>query len=383
MPVSIPSANPAYSLQSVLSAQLQLLTDVAAETSGTQFSTGTSSDPSGAAIYNFLTTQAAGADTANENISDASDAINVAQGATSTIQSSLSTINNLAIEANNGFNSPSDNAALQAEATQLTQGINQIAGETNFNGTELLNGTNSGTTPATAASATITNNDAVGAGGAVLSSASSSGATTSGTFTATVDASGNADVTYTDSTTQATTAVGSFAAGSSTTFNGTTLTFGNFSASDAGQTATVQATAATAGSTAPTVTVQSGASEGQTTSVSLPNATTTGLGITNIDLSNPASATNTEGQISGAEASLGASDASLGAQSASLSYALQNNDVLSNNLTSSASAIGDTSEASASISSNLSSIQQQISIAVLARANADAGHLSSFLSQYA
>jgi hypothetical protein len=31
----------------------------------------------------------------------------------------------------------------------------------------------------------------------------------------------------------------------------------------------------------------------------------------------------------------------------------------------------------------LASIQQQISIAVLARANTDAGHLSSFLSQYA
>jgi flagellin len=115
----------------------------------------------------------------------------------------------------------------------------------------------------------------------------------------------------------------------------------------------------------------------------LPNATTTGLGITNIDLSTPASATNTEGQISGAETALGGADASLGAQSAALSAAFDNNNVLSNNLTASASAIGDTQEAASVTASNLSSLQSQISVAVLARANTDAGHLNSFLSQYA
>jgi flagellin len=383
MSVGIPSANPAYSLQSVLSAQLQLLTTVAAETSGTKFSTSVSSDPSGAAIYNFLTAQAQGADTANQNISDASNAIDVAQGATSTIQTVLSQVNSLAIEANNGFNSPADNAALQAQVTQSTQEINQIAGETNFNGVPLLNGTNSGTTPATPAAATVTNNDATNAGGGVVSSASASGASTSGTFNVTVNGSGTADVTYTDSTTQSTSVVGSFAAGSSTTYNGTTISFGAFSASDAGSSATIQATAATAGSTAPSVTIQSGANEGQTTSISLPNATTTGLGITNLDVTNAASATNTEGQVSAAQAALGQGDANLGAQSDGLGYAFQNNATLSNNLTASASAIGDTNTAQAVTASNQASIQQQISIAVLARANADAGHLSSFLSQYA
>ena len=345
--------------------------------------TNASVDPAGLAIFNNLSTQAQGADTANQNITDASNAINVAQGATSTIQTDLSSINNLAIEANNGFNSPSDNAALQAQANQLTQEINQVAGQTNFNGTQLLNGSTSGNTPATAAAATITNNDQVGGGGAVLSSASASGATTSGTFSATVNAQGTVDVQFTDSTTQQTSVVGTLAAGASTTYNGTTLTVGNVSASDAGQSATVQTTAATAGSTAPTATIQSGANAGQTTNVTFANATTTGLGITNVDLSNPASATNAEGQISGAQAALNSANASLGAQSDALSYALQNNDTLSNNLTASASAIGDTNVANSVSSSNLSNLQQQISIAVLARANADAGHLSSFLSQYA
>jgi flagellin len=190
-------------------------------------------------------------------------------------------------------------------------------------------------------------------------------------------------VTYQDSTTQTSAVVGSFAAGSSVTYNGTTLNFGNFTSSDAGATATVQATAATSGTTGSGASVQSGPNAGETTNVDFANATTTGLGITNLDVSTPAAATNTEGQIANAQASLDRVDATLGAQSASLGAAFDNNNVLSNNLTASASAIGDTSEAQSSISSSLASIQTQISYAVLARANADAGHLSSFLSQYA
>jgi flagellin len=382
MSVGISGSNPAYSLQSVLSAQLEQFTQVSQETSGKKI-TNASVDPSGLAIYNNLSAQAQGADTANINITEASDAVNVAQGATSTIQTALSQVNNLAIEANNGFNSPSDNAALQAQATQLSQEINQVAGQANFNGTALLDGTNSGTTAPAAASATVTNNDQVSGGGAVVSSVSASPSTTSGTFSVSVTGSGTANVTFTDSTTQTTTSVGSFAANSTTTYNGTTLNFGNFTASDSGQSATVQTTASTPGSTAPTVSVQSGANAGQTSNVSLPNATTTGLGITNIDLSSPASATNTEGQISGAQTALAGADASLGAQSAALTAAFDNNNVLSNSLTASASAIGDTQEAAAVTASNLSSLQSQISVAVLARANTDAGHLNSFLSQYA
>lgn len=382
MSVGISGSNPAYSLQSVLSAQIALLTETAQLSSGSRL-TSAAVDPAGLAIYNNLETQSQGADTANENITEASDAVNVAQGATSTIQTSLSQINDLAIEANNGFNSPSDDAALQAQASALAQGINQIASGTNFNGTPLLNGANSGNTPATPATATITNDDTTNAGGGVVASATASAATTSGTFNVTVDNAGNADVTYTDNTTQQTVSVGSFAANTSTTYNGTTINFGNFSGGDAGTTATIQATAASAGSTQPTVTVQSGASEGQTTNVTFANASTTGLGIANIDLTNPASATNTEGQINGAITTLNAGQAQLGAQTNSLQNAFENNNVYSNNLASSASDIGDDNVAQTQSQYNLNTLQEQISYAVLARANADAGHLSSFLSQYA
>ena len=381
MSLSIAGSNPAFSLQSVISAQDALFEQIDQASSGKRI-TSAAIDPSGLAIYNNLTAQAQGADTANLNITEASSALNVAQGATSGIQAALGQVNTLAIEANNGFSSPSDNAALQAQANQLVQQINTAAAGSNFKGTPLLDGTNSGNTPATAASTTITTNDQTNAGGGVVASASASAATTSGTFQITVDATGSAAVAFTDSATQTTTSVGTFSAGTSTTFNGTTITFGNLAAGDAGTSATIQTTAATAGSTQPTVSLQSGPNAGQTTNLSLPNATTAGLGIENIDLSNPAGATNAEGQIGGAVSALGTGDAGLGAQSASLAAAFDNNNLASNNLTAAASSIGDVSEAQTATGITTSTLQQQISYAVLARANIDAGHLNSFLSQY-
>jgi flagellin len=382
MSLAVSGSNPAYSLQSIQAAQLALLNATEALTSGSRISNA-AVDPSGLAIFNNLSTQSQGADTANENITEASDAVNVAQGATSTVQTSLSQINNLAIEANNGFNSPSDDAALQAQANALVQGINQVASETNFNGTALLNGANSGNTPATPPTAVVTSDGATNAGGGVVTSATPSAATTNGTFNVTVDATGNADISFTDSATQTTVSVGSVAANTSTTFNGTTISVGNISASDAGTSATVQTTAATAGSTSGSVNVQSGANAGQTTTVTLTNASSSGLGIQNIDLSNPASATNAEGQINNAITTLGAGQAQLGAETNSLDAQFSNNNTLSNNLANSASSIGDTQVGQAVTQADQSKLQQQISIAVLARANNDAGHLNSFLSVFA
>jgi flagellin len=345
--------------------------------------TNASIDPSGLAIYNALTSQASGADTANQNISQASDAINVAQGATSGVQDALGKLQNLAIEAGNGFNSPSDNAALQAQANALVQQINGDASTVNFNGQPLLTGQNSGTTPAAPSSATTTNNDLVNSGGNVVSSAVASGATQSGTIGVTVVNTGAgavANVTFTDSTTQQVTNVGQFAAGSTTNVNGTQVTFGNFQTSDTNSTATVQTQAATPGSVNSTIGVQTGATQGQQTAVTIPNTTTSGLGITNIDLSTPQNATNSLGQIQNAISKLGAGQAQLGAQTVSLQNAFNNNNVASVNLTASASSIGDTNEASVASELNSLRLQQQISIQTINNANVANGFLNRFFS---
>ena len=222
----------------------QKLTQASNQASSGNRITNASIDPSGLAIYNALESQAQGADTANQNISQASDAINVAQGATSGIQDALGQLQNLAIEAGNGFNSASDNAALQTQANALVQQINTDAGTVNFNGTALLTGQNSGTTPATAASATTTSNDLVNSGGNVVTTATASAATTSGTIGVTIANTGAgavANVTFTDSTTQQVTNVGQFAAGSTVNVNGTSVTLGQFTTSDTNSTATANA----------------------------------------------------------------------------------------------------------------------------------------------
>jgi flagellin len=338
---------------------------------------------SAVAIYNVLTSQAQGADQANANISDAGNAINVAQGAASGIGDALGQLQNLVIEAGNGFNSSSDNAALQAQANQLVQQINTDAASANFNGTPLLDGTNSGSTPATAAAAEVTNNDLSATGGNVLQGVTATGATQSGTIAvqiANTGAGAVANVTFTDSTTQQTTNVGQFAANSTTTVNGTQITFGNFTTNDTNSTATVQTTAAAAATTSGSTTVQSGANAGQTTTVTTPNATTTGLGIANIDFSTPANATNSLGQISNAISKLNAGQAALGAQSAALTNAFNNNNTSSVNLTASASQIGDAKESSLAVELSSLRTQQQISIATINNANVTQGYLNRFFS---
>jgi flagellin len=361
----------------------QQLTRASNQASSGNRLTSAAVDPSGLAIYNTLESQAQGDDTANQNISQASDAINVAQGATSGIQNALGQLQNLAIEAGNGFNSPSDNAALQSQANALLQQINGDASTVNFNGTALLTGANSGSTPATNATATTTNDDIIAGGGNVVSSATASAATTSGTIGVTIANTGAgavANVTFTDSTTQQVTNVGSFAAGSTTVVNGTTVTLGNFTTADTGTSATVQTQAAAAGTTNPSIGVQTGATQGQQTQVTIPNATTAGLGITNIDFSTPQNATNSLGQIQNAISKLGAGQAQLGAQTNSLSNAFSNNNIASVNLTNSASSIGDTQEASVATELNSLRTQQQISIATINNANVTNGYLNRFFS---
>lgn len=369
-------------LNSLAYYQQQLLQASNQASSGNRL-TSAAVDPSGLAIYNALESQAQGDDTANQNVSEASDAINVAQGATSSIQSALGQLQSLAIEASNGFNSPSDNAALQTQANALVAQINGDAASTNFNGTSLLTGANSGTTPATAATATTTNNDALAGGGNVIAAVAPSGATTSGTIgvqVANTGAGAVANVTFTDSATQQVTNIGQFAAGATFNVNGTQVTLGNFTTNDTNSSATVQTQVAAAGSVNPTIGVQSGANAGQQTTITIPNATTSGLGITNINLSTPANATNSLGQIQTAISNLNAGQAVLGAQTNSLQNTFNNNNIASVNLTNSASSIGDANEPSLANELNSLRLQQQISIATINNANVTNGYLNRFFS---
>lgn len=362
----------------------QLLTVTGQLSSGKRI-TSAAIDPSGLAIYNALTTQSQGFDQASGNISDASNAINVAQGALSGTQDALQQLNSLAIEANNGLLTPSDTQAIQDQVNQLVQQINTNASSVNFNGTTLLTGQFSGTTPATPAAATIPSNGQLAAGGTVVTSAVAAPAAQAGTIGVSVVDSGGgvagAQFTFTDSATGQVTNIGAVAAANSTTvINGTSVTVGNLAGSDIGNTATIQVAGAQAGANNPTLNVQSGANAGASVQVTLPNGTSNGLFLQNIDLSTPANATNAQGQIQAALQQVSIAQATLGAQTNALGFDQSNDQTSSLNLTSSASSIGDANIGSLTSELNSLNLRNQIAIDTINSANADYGYLNRFFN---
>lgn len=97
-------------------------------------------DAAGLQISERFTAQIRGLDQARRN---ANDGISLAQTAESGLQSSgdiLQRIRELAVQSANATNSAGDRAALNAEVQQLTQELQRIATNTEFNGQKLLDG---------------------------------------------------------------------------------------------------------------------------------------------------------------------------------------------------------------------------------------------------
>jgi flagellin len=128
----------------------------------TQLSTGkrvngAADDPAGYAIATQLQTQADAFNAAAQNISTAQNAVNVAQGALAQDSTLTSQLNTLSIQGANDFLSPTDRAALQAQANQTVAQINTNAQSTTFNGQQLLNGGFAGAVQSGANEGSVTN----------------------------------------------------------------------------------------------------------------------------------------------------------------------------------------------------------------------------------
>ncbi|HRQ59071.1 MAG TPA: flagellin [Azoarcus taiwanensis] len=97
-------------------------------------------DAAGLAISDRFTAQINGLDQARRN---ANDGISLAQTAEAAMQSTgdiLQRIRTLAVQSANATNSSGDRAALNSEVQQLTQELQRIATNTEFNGQKLLDG---------------------------------------------------------------------------------------------------------------------------------------------------------------------------------------------------------------------------------------------------
>ncbi|MDD2916199.1 MAG: flagellin [Gallionella sp.] len=101
-------------------------------------------DAAGLAVAVALASQLGGDAQAMRNVNDGLSLTDTAGGALSQVSDSLQRMRELTVQAANGTNSAGDLQAIQGEINQLAQGIDQIAGGTQFNGQNLLDGTFSG-----------------------------------------------------------------------------------------------------------------------------------------------------------------------------------------------------------------------------------------------
>ena len=97
-------------------------------------------DAAGLAISERFTSQIRGLSQAARNANDGISLAQTAEGSLGSIGSNLQRMRELAVQSANATNSSSDRAALQQEVTQLASEIDRVATQTQFNGTNLLDG---------------------------------------------------------------------------------------------------------------------------------------------------------------------------------------------------------------------------------------------------
>ena len=97
-------------------------------------------DAAGLAISDRMTAQINGLNQAAQNANDGISLAQTADGALSSVSDNLQRIRELAVQSANATNSSSDRASLQLEVSQLQQEIDRVATQTQFNGTNLLDG---------------------------------------------------------------------------------------------------------------------------------------------------------------------------------------------------------------------------------------------------
>jgi flagellin len=97
-------------------------------------------DAAGLAISERFTAQIRGLNQAVRNSNDGISLAQTAEGALGEVTTNLQRVRELAVQSANATNSASDRAAMQQEVSQLVAEIDRVAGQTNFNGVKLLDG---------------------------------------------------------------------------------------------------------------------------------------------------------------------------------------------------------------------------------------------------
>ena len=101
-------------------------------------------DAAGLAISERMNTQIRGLTVASRNANDGISLAQTAEGALGKVGDMLQRMRELAVQASNATNSKADRQALQSEVKQLTDEIDRVAKQTNFNGQKVLDGSFAG-----------------------------------------------------------------------------------------------------------------------------------------------------------------------------------------------------------------------------------------------
>jgi flagellin len=130
---------------SLTSSGSQLATALQQLSSGLRINTA-ADDAAGYAIAQGMTSQVNGLNQAAQNANDGVSLAQTASGALQEVVNDLQTMRDLAVESLNASNSSQDRTDLNAQFQQLTNDINSVAAQTQFNGVNLLDGSFQGAT---------------------------------------------------------------------------------------------------------------------------------------------------------------------------------------------------------------------------------------------
>ena len=315
-------------------------------------------DAAGLAISEGLKSQVGGLTVAARNAQDAVSVIQTAEGSLNEVQSILQRVRDLAVQAGNDSNNKESRGAIKTEVTALTKELTRISESTNFNGTQLLDGTEANLSFQVGANGDASSQIKVALSGADVSN-----------ITDAIGA-GNVGTSYTVPTT----AVTSLAL---TTDGANSITTGTVAVGGTGVTAQQSADSLNADSKFSASFVASADENGKLNIKSLTGGVvavaaltaTTASAIGGLDFSSAEGAANAivmlDKQISG----VSTARASLGADQNRFESVIKNLAVSKENLTAAGSRIRDTDMAEEMVKYTRANILSQAGTAMLAQAN--------------
>jgi flagellin len=371
--------------------QANLSTVVNRLSSGLRINTA-ADDPSGLAISESLQSQVNGFDQGAQNVQDATNAAQIADGALATTTDILQRIRTLAVEGSSDLTSSTDRADLQTEVQQLLLEVNRISQDTAYNGQNLLDGSHAGFQQQVDAFATITANSDLAAGGTLVSSVTLSGTNgkiSDGTIEVQVAQLSSTQqgliVSFFSSAAQtgkifSTLTVPATGTVAAISVDGVTVSFGQAGTLDVGVTTYIkvsQYVSANSNPNSPAFNFQSGAEEGDTIQIGLVSTSTNSLRIANVNLIGNTgfgslASEDAIGQVDNALSSLLSQRAQLGAVIVRLQEDQDNDNTAATNLQASESDIRDLNIGSATTEYTRDQILVQVGTSVLAQSNSNA-----------